>query len=130
MIDNNYKYSEMTSAIIGAAMEVHRIIGNGFMELVYQRALAHEFKLRNINFKREEAVKIIYKGEKVGERRVDFLVNGIIPVELKAVIELEDVHLAQAINYLEAFNLEIGLLINFGATSLEFKRLTNKKFIP
>jgi GxxExxY protein len=120
----------MTSAIIGAAMEVHRIIGNGFMELVYQRALAHEFKLRNINFKREEAVKIIYKGEKVGERRVDFLVNGIIPVELKAVIELEDVHLAQAINYLEAFNLEIGLLINFGATSLEFKRLTNKKFIP
>ncbi len=128
MIKKEYKYSELTSKIIGAAMEVHSILGNGFQELIYQRALAEEFKLRKINFEREPTMKIYYKHTNIGERRVDFLVEKIISVEIKALIKLEDVHLAQAINYLEAYNLEIGLLINFGAKSLEFKRFENKKY--
>jgi len=109
-------------------MEVHKTLGNGFQEVIYQRALAYEFKLQNISFSREHDMKIFYKGEDVGTRRVDFLVNNCISVELKALIALEDVHLAQAINYLEAYNLQIGLLINFGNTKVEFRRLQNNKF--
>ncbi len=128
MVNEKYKYSELTGKIIGSAMEVHSYLGNGFQEVIYQRALAEEFFLQKIKFEREPSMKIFYKDKKVGERRVDFLVEGIISVELKALIKLEDVHMAQAINYLEAFNLEVGLLINFGAKSLEFKRFENKKF--
>ncbi|MFH1052598.1 MAG: GxxExxY protein [bacterium] len=128
MINEKYKYSELTSKIIGAALEVHKALGNGFQELIYQRALAEEFRLRKIKFIREQPIKVHYKHVEVGERRVDFLVEDKISVELKALIELEKVHLAQAINYLEAYNLEIGLLINFGAQSLEFKRFENKKY--
>ncbi len=127
MINNNYKYSEETAKIIGAAMEVHRILGNGFQEVIYQRALEIEFSNSNIPFKREFEIPVMYKGEQIGTRRVDFLINEKISVEMKAVIQLENVHFAQTINYLEAYKLEIGLLLNFGATSLEIKRLLNKK---
>ncbi len=123
-----YKYSDITGKVIGAAMEVHTILGNGFHELIYQRALKEEFRLREISFIREKSMEVFYKGKQVGTRRVDFFVEGIITVEIKAIKELLDIHLAQAINYLEAYNIEVGLLINFGANSLEYKRLTNKKF--
>ncbi|MBE8713749.1 GxxExxY protein [Sphingobacterium hungaricum] len=130
MINTDYKYSELTSKIIKSAMEVHSYLGSGFQEVIYQRALAIEFRLSKINFDREFEMPIYYKGILIGTRRVDFLVDKLISVELKAVKALEDVHLAQGINYLEAYNLEIGLLINFGEMSLVFKRLTNKKYKP
>mgnify|MGYP001313501572 CR=1 FL=1 len=128
MIDENYKYSELTSKIIGCAMKVHSALGNGFQEVIYQRALEIEFNDSNLLFSREYEMPVYYKERQIGTRRVDFLVAEKISVELKALIKLEDVHLAQAINYLEAYDLEVGLLINFGAKSLEFKRLENKKF--
>ena len=130
MIDHTYKYSEETGKIIGLAMEVHREMGNGFQEVIYQRALEIELARNFIQFKREFEMPVRYKGEQIGTRRVDFLINGQISVEIKAVIQLEPVHLAQAINYLEAYNLEIGLLLNFGAQSLQVKRLLNKKKVP
>jgi GxxExxY protein len=128
MIKDEYKYSALTAKIIGCAMTVHKTLGNGFQEVIYQRALVIEMKMADITFQREFEMPIFYRDEQIGTRRVDFLVEGLISVELKAITKLEDVHFAQAINYLEAYNLEIGLLINFGETSLNFKRLTNKKF--
>ena len=122
------KYEELTHKIIGCAMKVHTTLGNGFQEVIYQRALEMEMNLQGFSFSREYEMPIYYKNQHIGTRRVDFLVEGLISVELKAVINLEDVHLAQAINYLEAYNLEIGLLINFGSKSLMFKRLVNSKF--
>lgn len=109
-------------------MTVHKTLGNGFREVIYQRALEIEMSLAGIAFSREFEMPIFYRDAQIGTRRVDFLVEGVISVELKANSKLEDVHFAQAINYLEAYNLEIGLLINFGETSLNFKRLTNKKY--
>ncbi len=106
-------------------MEVHKHMGNGFQEVVYQRALAIEFKMQGIEFSREHEMQLTYKGYNIGKRRVDFFVENLIMVEIKAVIDLEDVHLAQAMNYVEAYNLEIGLLINFGAKSLQHKRVHN-----
>ncbi len=111
-------------------MKVHSALGNGFQEVIYQRALEIEMLIENIPFEREFNMPIYYRDHHIGTRRVDFLVEGLISVELKAVIKLEDVHYAQAINYLEAYNLEIGLLINFGERSLNFSRLQNKKFKP
>lgn len=112
-------------------MQVHSILGNGFQEVIYQRALQIEMTLAGLTFEREKEMDIYYKGEHIGRRRVDFFVEGCIMVELKAVIRLEDVHLAQAMNYCEAYKMEIGLLINFGSKSLEFKRVhNNKMFIP
>ena len=128
MIKEEYKYSAITAKIIGCAMEVHTIIGNGFQEVIYQRALEEEFILQKVSFIREKEMSIFYKGKLLGKRRVDFLIDDLICVELKAVIKLEDVHLAQAINYLEAYNREVGLLINFGAKRLEFKRVVNSKY--
>ena len=128
MINEQYKYSELTSKIIGCAMTVHRALGNGFQEVIYQRALKIEMADNGINFSREHEMPIYYKQLQIGTRRVDFLVDGLISVELKATIKLEDAHFAQAINYLEAYDLEVGLLINFGAKSLKFKRLLNGKF--
>ena len=128
MINKDYKYSELTGKIIGAAMEVHSFLGNGFQEVFYQRALSHEFELRRIAHQREVEMDVMYKNIQVGRRRVDFLVDETISVEIKALTQLEPVHLAQAINYLEAYNLEIGLLINFGETKLKFHRLENKKY--
>lgn len=109
-------------------MNVHSALGNGFQEVIYQRVLKIEMREVGIVFNREFEMPIFYKEQQIGTRRVDFLVEGVISVELKANTKLEDVHFAQAINYLEACNLEIGLLINFGETSLIFKRLNNKKF--
>lgn len=129
MVNEQYKYSEETALIIGCAMEVHKQLGNGFQEVIYQRALAIELREKGIEFEREVSMDIFYKGDHVGTRRVDFLINKKICVELKAIITLEDVHLAQAINYLEVYNVEVGLLINFGAKSLVFKRLLNRKFV-
>jgi GxxExxY protein len=122
------KYSDITGKIIGAAIEVHKTLGNGFQEVIYQRALELEFAEQGIDFIREFEMPIFYKDHQIGTRRVDFLVADIISVEIKAILKLEDVHFAQAINYLEAYNLEIGLLINFGSRSLETKRLFNSKY--
>ena len=126
MIGKNYKYSEITSKIISCAFEVHSILGTGFQELIYQRALAKEMMLQGLNFQREPEMSIFYKDEFIGTRRVDFLIENKISLEIKAIKELEEVHLAQAINYLEAYNFEIGLLLNFGSKKLEMKRLVNK----
>ena len=109
-------------------MTVHSTLGNGFQEVIYQRCLQIELREAGIIAERELVMPIYYRGYRVGTRRADFLIENVIMVELKAIIELNDVHLAQALNYLEAYNLEIGLLINFGARSLEFKRLYNKKY--
>ena len=119
---------KITHSIIGCAMEVHNILGNGFQEVVYQLALSIEMNLRNIEHQREFEMPLSYKGFDIGSRRVDFLVMEEISIEIKAIINLEDVHLAQAMNYLEAYNLQTGLLINFGAKSLQFKRLFNKSW--
>lgn len=118
----------ITKRIIGSAMKVHSTLGNGFQEVIYQRALEIEMQYENINFEREKEMKIYYRKEEIGTRRVDFLVEGEVSLELKALIKLEDVHLAQAMNYLETYNLKTGLLINFGSKSLEFKRLYNHKY--
>ena len=128
MVNEKYKYSELTSKIIGCAMTVHSTLSSGFQEIIYQRALGIEMADQGIVFEREPKMPIYYNGQKIGERRVDFLVADCISVELKALAQLENVHLAQALNYLEVYNLEIGLLINFGGDSLDFRRLTNKKF--
>ena len=123
------KYENVTHKIIGAAMEVHKHLGNGFQEVVYQRALSIELNMQGIEHEREKEMPLQYKGFDIGTRRVDFFVNNKIMVEIKALTKLEDVHLAQAMNYIEAYNMEIGLLINFGAKSLEFKRVHNNTIL-
>ena len=123
MVKDEYKYSEITEKIIGCAMKVHSALGNGFQEVIYQRALAIEMIRQGLTFVREMEMPIFYEEEEIGIRRVDFFVEDKIMVELKAVTELEKVHMAQGINYLEAYKMEIGLLLNFGNTRLEFKRL-------
>ncbi len=119
------KYKDITEKIIGAAFDVHSFLGNGFQEVIYQRALAWEMKQRDLEFAREIEQDIFYKDlpEPIGTRRADFVVEGKVLVELKALIQLEDVHLAQALNYHKAYKLEVGLLINFGSKSLTFRRL-------
>jgi GxxExxY protein len=130
MIKEQYLHSELTGKIIGCAMEVHRALGNGFQEVIYQRALEIEMTQQGLHFSREHEMDIYYKGIKIGNRRVDFFVEEKVMVEIKAVIQLEDVHLAQAINYLEAYGLEVGLLLNFGSRSLQFKRVMKPERIP
>lgn len=122
-------HEDITQRVIGCAMKVHGTLGNGFQEVIYQRALDIEMKFDELSFEREKTMNIFYRDYPIGDRRVDFFVEGLVLVELKAVIELQDVHYAQAMNYLEAFDKEIGLLINFGAKSLQFKRLHNNKLI-
>ena len=124
-----YKYHDITEKIIGAGMKVHAALGNGFQEVIYQRALAIELDEMKLLYEREKEMPIYYKSNKIGERRVDFFVEKKIMVEIKAMIQLENVHLAQAKNYLEAYNIEVGMLINFGSASLQFKRLHNKKYV-
>ncbi|RAV28053.1 MULTISPECIES: GxxExxY protein [Sinomicrobium] len=130
MINEKYKYSDLTGKIIGCAMEVHKHLGNGFQEVVYQRALSIELNMQNLSHVREQEMDLKYKGYDIGTRRVDFFIENRIMLEIKAVKELEDVHLAQAINYLEAYGMEIGLLINFGNTSLQFKRVMKPNQSP
>ncbi|MGX1023567.1 GxxExxY protein [Flavobacterium sp. CS20] len=119
------RYEELTHKIIGCAMKVHSALGNGFQEVIYQRALAIEMEKQGLGYQREMEMSIFYEGIDIGTRRVDFFVEDLIMVELKALIKLEDVHLAQAMNYCQAYNLPIGLLINFGSKSMEFKRVYN-----
>jgi GxxExxY protein len=128
LMQEEFKYEDITRKIIGCAMRVHSNLGNGFQEVIYQRSLEIEFALEGVSFEREKEMSVFYRDVLVGTRRVDFFVENLIMVELKALIELEEVHLAQAKNYLEAYNVEIGLLLNFGSKSLSFKRLLNKKF--
>jgi GxxExxY protein len=123
-------YKELTHKVIGCAMEVHRVLGPGFQEYIYQRALAIEMKTAGIGFEEEFELPIHYKGQKIGLRRVDFWIDKTVSLEIKAKSEIENAHLAQAINYIEASNVSTGLLINFGATSLQFKRIHNKKMFP
>ena len=123
------KHEEITRRIIGCAMTVHKILGNGFQEVIYQRAFEIEMRLDKLKFQREMEMTIFYRNEQIGTRRVDFFVEDCIMVELKAVIQTDDAHLSQAMNYLEAYKMEIGLLINFGARSLEFKRVHNNKLL-
>ena len=117
---------DLTYKIIGCCMKVHNTLGNGFQEVIYQRCLAIEFEKQGLGFAREEEMPIFYDDVQVGTRRADFIVEDQVVVELKALIKLEDVHLAQALNYLQAYKIDKGLLINFGAKSLEVKRLFRK----
>ena len=119
------KHEEITHKIIGAAMKVHTTLGNGFQEVIYQRALAIEMEKQGLSLVREMEMPIFYDEIQIGTRRVDFFVGDKIMVELKALIKLEEVHLAQAMNYCQAYELPLGLLINFGSRSLEFKRVYN-----
>ncbi|MGF6845636.1 GxxExxY protein [Chitinophaga sp. W3I9] len=128
MINPIYKHSELTGKIIGCAMQVHQILGSGFQEVIYQRALAIEMSEKQIPFEREKDMPIYYKGEVVGSRRADFLVENVVAVELKALSLMEQSNILQAKSYIEAYNVETGLLINFGRPSLEFKRLINGKY--
>jgi GxxExxY protein len=121
------QYENITHKIIGCAMKVHATLGSGFQEVIYQRALAIEMQKQNLPFGREVEMKIFYDDVEIGTRRVDFFVQETIMVELKALAKLDDLHLAQAINYLEVYNLPVGLLINFGSKSMEFKRVYNTK---
>jgi GxxExxY protein len=127
MIKEEYKYSETTGKIIGCSMKVHQRMRTGYQELIYHRCLVIEFKKENIVFQDEVELPIFYEGIEVGKRRVDFLIDKKVVLEIKAVSELNDTHFAQALNYLEGLNLEIGLLLNFGAKSLEIKRIINNK---
>ena len=128
-IDYSKDINSLTHKIIGCAMEVHKHLGNGFQEVIYQRALAIEFSLQGLDFEREKEMDLTYKNYDIGTRRVDFFVEELVMVEIKAIEKLENVHKAQAINYCEAYNIANGLLINFGAQSLDFKRVYNKNLI-
>lgn len=118
-------HKDITEKIIGASFEVHKFLGNGFQELIYQRALAYELFSKGLEYKREVEMDIHYKDleKPIGTRRADFIVEGKALVEIKAVSELEDEHLAQLLNYLKVYKLPVGLLINFGSRSLVFKRV-------
>jgi len=118
------KHADITEKIIGAAFEVHKFLGNGFQEVIYQRALAYEMEKAGLGFQREIEQAIFYKdlANPIGTRRADFVVEGKVLVELKALVQLEEAHWAQTLNYLKAYKLEVGLLINFGGKSLVFKR--------
>ena len=122
---SNLLFHDITEKVIGAAFEVHSFLGNGFQEVIYQRALAWEMMQRDLSFAREIEQDIFYKDliHPIGTRRADFVVEENVLVELKAIIHLEDVHMAQVLNYLKAYKLRVGLLINFGSKSLQFKRL-------
>ncbi|WP_394332895.1 GxxExxY protein [Pontibacter flavimaris] len=119
---------DITYKVIGCAMKVHNTMGNGFQEVIYQRCLAIELGLAGIGFEREKEQPIFYNSIEVGNRRADFIVENNIMVEIKALVNLEDVHLAQAKNYVFAYNLPVGLLINFGASSLQYKKIFNSRY--
>lgn len=126
---NEEEINALTHKIIGCAMQVHSTMGNGFQELIYQRALAIEFAYQGLEYQREMEMDLHYRDQHIGKRRVDFFVEGKVMVEIKAIEKLEDVHKAQAINYCEAYKIADGLLVNFGARSLDFKRVYNKNLI-
>lgn len=121
------EHDKLTYEIIGCAMKVHNTLGPGFQEVIYQRSLAIELSKKGINFSREQEQKVYYEGIEVGTRRADFIIENKVVVELKALVALEDVHLAQAKNYVVAYDFPLGLLINFGSKSLQHKLLFNPK---
>lgn len=123
-------FKDLTHKVIGCGMEVHRVIGPGFQEYIYHRALAIEIRSAGIKFEEEFDLSVFYKGNKIGLRRVDFWIENTISLEIKARSDLDNSHLAQGINYIEASNIPAGILINFGAPSLQFKRLHNKFLFP
>lgn len=127
-----YKYQELAEEILGAAMEVHQLSGNGFQEVIYQRAPVIVFEMRNIEYEREKEMPLLYKGYDIGTRRVDSFTAEKITLDIKTVAPLENVHLAQTINYLETYDFETGLLINFGNSLLQFKQVMkpNKNHSP
>ena len=127
IINDQYYKSAITSKVIKCAQIVHSRLGNGFQEVIYQRALKMEFENMGIDYEKEKEIAIYYNNLKIGGRRVDFLVDKDIMIELKAVTKLEDVHFAQAINYIEAYKVMICLLINFGSKSLEVRRFIKRK---
>jgi len=119
------KYEALTRKVIGCAMKVHSVLGSGFQEVIYQRALAVEMKKQGVVYKREKEMTVVYEGINIGSRRVDFWVEDTVMVEIKALAELEDVHITQVMNYCQIYNIPVGLLINFGAKRLGFKRVYN-----
>ncbi len=121
---------ELTYKIIGCAMKVHNTLGPGFQEVIYQRCLAIELGRAGLSFEREKEHKIFYDGIDVGTRRADFVVENKIVIEIKAMVNLEDVHIAQAKNYTVAYDFPKGLLINFGSQSLQYKLMFNPKYHP
>ncbi|MFC1677210.1 GxxExxY protein [Planctomycetota bacterium] len=125
MSESDLLYSELTRPIIGAAMEVHKILGAGFLESVYEEVIAIEFDLRKILYERQKQIDVIYKGRFAKQFVCDFIVYGKIIVELKAIKKISDIERAQVLNYLKATDLNLGLLLNFGNSSLEVKRLIN-----
>ena len=126
-INNKYKHSEITGRIIKCSIKVHNKMGSGFKEHIYQRALMIELEKERLNFVREHEMDVYYDDQIIGKRRVDFLIENVVIIELKAVTKLEDIFKNQIINYLEVSNLDIGMLINFGKAKLEFKRFINEK---
>ena len=129
MIKEQYIHSDITAEILSIAFEVHKTIGSGFVESIYQKAMIVECNLRGVETDSEIELPVYYKKVKIGSRRADLFIKKKVIVELKAVSDLNDTHLAQAINYLEAFNLEVGLLINFGSKSLQYKRVIHPKLL-
>lgn len=127
-INDQYSFSDLTEKIIRCGTEVHKLLGNCFQGVIYKRALASEFELRNISFEQDFEMPLFYKGEQIGIRSVDFLVEELIMVEIKIVEQLDEIQLLQAQNYLEAYNMQVGLILNFGGTSFDFRSVTNKKF--
>jgi GxxExxY protein len=124
-LEDQYPHKELTRKIIGAAMEVHNTLGCGFLESVYEEALAVEFRLQEIEFERQKSLDVFYKGTKVKQFVCDFLVEGSVLVELKAIKELTPLETGQVLNYLKSTDLKLGLLLNFGASSLQYKRVIN-----
>jgi GxxExxY protein len=127
-VDSRYPLSALTSKIIAAAQEVHRFLGPGFEEVIYQRALAKELPAHGLEYEREVWMDVTYKGEKVGRKRVDFVIgddSGDVMVEIKAKSVLEPVDFVQALSYLKASGYKVGLLFNFGGERLAIKRLAN-----
>lgn len=129
-IKNDYKYKKITHQIIGAGMRVHSELGNGFREILYHRALQIEFTKNGLHFDYERSLPVFYKDIKVGSRRVDFLVEDKILVEIKAFSEINNQHISQVLNYLKAFKLEVAILLNFGENSLNFRRISTLKEYP
>ena len=127
-MEEQYPHKELTRKIIGAAMEVHNTLGCGFLESVYEGALAVEFRLQEIEFERQKSLDVFYKGAKVKQFVCDFLVAGNVLVELKAIKELTAMETGQVLNYLKSTDLKLGLLLNFGAGSLQYKRVINWLF--
>ena len=124
-IIEKYSFDKLSETIIGAAIKVHKELGPGFLESIYEEALKIEFSETNLNYECQKEIKIGYHGKEVGTHRLDLIIEEKIIVELKAVKELTDVHFAQLISYLKATNLKVGLLLNFAKPTLEIKRVMN-----